>query len=441
MIMPIIENGQLSHQLQLLLQKIEEQLQWGNSVNWRHQDFQTLSEKILETTDEQLSTNTLKRIWGKLPYNSLPNSHTLNTLAQFAGYENWLSFNSTNEPIIESEKEKLSKSSINLKNALSTPILRIFGMITLLLLLAIAIISLIPTKPSIPLSPEVLESIQFSSHRVTTGVPNTVIFKYDVSKVPSDSIQIQQNWDERRRFFIEKDQYEVASTYYYPGHWKAKLMIDKEVVKEHDIYIKSEGWLATLNREPIPRYLKEEELSKEGFLGLGEKVQQEILTNTNPPEILAYHFIEEYPNLESSNFSLELSFRNTYTKGDAICQYSRIAIDCTEGIFFIPFSIPGCVGDISLRFNDIRQRGQNHDFSAFGCDFQEWQHFKLEVKNKNAKVFLNNQLIHEVAYKKDAGKVAGMNIQFVGAGMIDDIKIMDANNQIVYEEEFDKIIE
>lgn len=437
MTIPTTANGPSSQQLQLLLRKIEKQLEWGASNNWRHQDFQTLSEKILEKTGEQLSTNTLKRIWGKIAYNSSPNSHTLNTLAQFAGYENWLSFQSNHEPIIISEPKELKNPSIPSKPALPAPTLKLFGSIALLLLVVIAIISLIPAAAPNPLSPAVIESIEFSSHRVASGVPNTVIFKYDVSKVPSDNIQIQQNWEESRRFPIQKDQFEVASTYYYPGHWRAKLVVDNEPIKEHDIYIKSEGWLATINREPIPRYLKKEELIKADYLGISQKVHDEIVTNANSPELLNYHYVEEFPNLESNNFSVALSFKNNYTKGDAVCQFSRIVIDCTKGVFIIPFSIPGCVGDLEMRYNKVHQSGKNHNFSAFGCDFQEWQHFKMEVKDKTASVFLNNQLIHEVSYLKNAGEVAGVNIEFVGSGMIDDVRLTDGNGAVVYEEKFE----
>ena len=43
-----------------------------------------------------LSYVTLKRIWGKVKYDSLPNTHTLDTLVQFLGYENWRDFRSQN---------------------------------------------------------------------------------------------------------------------------------------------------------------------------------------------------------------------------------------------------------------------------------------------------------------------------------------------------------
>jgi hypothetical protein len=38
----------------------------------------------------------LKRVWGKVKYDSLQNTHTLDTLVQFLGYENWRDFKSQN---------------------------------------------------------------------------------------------------------------------------------------------------------------------------------------------------------------------------------------------------------------------------------------------------------------------------------------------------------
>src|SRR5580698_2704652 len=69
---------------------------WGDSDEWTNQDFVILSEKIRERTGVALSHVTLKRIWGKVKYNSLPNTHTLDTLVQFLGYENWRDFRAQN---------------------------------------------------------------------------------------------------------------------------------------------------------------------------------------------------------------------------------------------------------------------------------------------------------------------------------------------------------
>jgi hypothetical protein len=69
---------------------------WGDSDEWTNQDFVLLSEKIQERTGVALSHVTLKRVWGKVKYDSLPNTHTLDTLVQFLGYENWRDFRSQN---------------------------------------------------------------------------------------------------------------------------------------------------------------------------------------------------------------------------------------------------------------------------------------------------------------------------------------------------------
>jgi hypothetical protein len=69
---------------------------WGDSVEWTNQDFVILSDKIQERTGAALSHITLKRVWGKVKYDSLPTTHTLDTLVQFLGYENWRDFRSQN---------------------------------------------------------------------------------------------------------------------------------------------------------------------------------------------------------------------------------------------------------------------------------------------------------------------------------------------------------
>src|ERR1700744_4255553 len=70
----------------------EEQTGWEDSAEWTNQDFMTLSEKIQDKTGVALSHVTLKRVWGKVKYDSLPNTHTLNTLVQFLGFDNWRDF-------------------------------------------------------------------------------------------------------------------------------------------------------------------------------------------------------------------------------------------------------------------------------------------------------------------------------------------------------------
>jgi hypothetical protein len=70
----------------------EEKTGWGDSDLWNNQDFLELSEMIFDQTGVALSHVTLKRIWGKVRYDSLPHIKTLNTIVQFLGYRNWREF-------------------------------------------------------------------------------------------------------------------------------------------------------------------------------------------------------------------------------------------------------------------------------------------------------------------------------------------------------------
>src|SRR5882672_1090410 len=76
----------------------EDHLGWGTSDEWTNQDFEKLSELIFEKTGVRLSASALKRVWGKVKYDSAPALTTLNTLAQFSGFENWRSFRTSVRP-------------------------------------------------------------------------------------------------------------------------------------------------------------------------------------------------------------------------------------------------------------------------------------------------------------------------------------------------------
>ena len=92
---------------------IEEKLGWGHSTDWTNRDFDQLSEKIFEATGVNLSQTTLKRIWGKVKYDSAPTVTTLNTLAQFLGFEQWRDFRQKQSQLQENKNEKEETSKLS----------------------------------------------------------------------------------------------------------------------------------------------------------------------------------------------------------------------------------------------------------------------------------------------------------------------------------------
>ena len=76
---------------------IEASLGWGSGDAWNNQDFEDLSDKITDKTSVQLSVSTLKRIWGRVKYDSQPTPATLNALAVYLGFTNWKEYRKQKE--------------------------------------------------------------------------------------------------------------------------------------------------------------------------------------------------------------------------------------------------------------------------------------------------------------------------------------------------------
>ncbi len=99
------------------------------------------------------------------------------------------------------------------------------------------------TKPGKPLN---TAAFSFSSNKIVgEGVPNSVVFNYNAVAAGEDSVFISQSWDIRRKVPVSAKENTFTTIYYTPGYFRAKLMVDKQIVKEHDLMIGSGGWLAS----------------------------------------------------------------------------------------------------------------------------------------------------------------------------------------------------
>lgn len=431
--------------LKLCRKMVENKLGWGSSKNWSHNDFIEASEKVSEESGINLSVTTIKRIWGKVKYKGTPAASTLNALALYLGFENWRSFkiSQTAEGDNSSEKEELSltrnqqpegevKENV-FKTGNRWKILTLIFSAIILLLSALFIQSAREKDPE-----HVLKgNIVFSSEPVTTGLPNTVIFNYDISGFKFDSAFIQQNWDARRKQRIDKENKQITSVYYYPGHFNAKLVIDNKVVKEHGLLIPSGGWLGLVDREEsaAPAYIKEQELKGRGTLHVSADVLEAKNIDTGKDFWLTYSNASDF-GINGDHFTFEAAIRNNSENGGGACQESVILIDGEKGIFWLPLSSLGCVGNINLQFGEVFVSGKTTDLSAFGADLSKWNLVSLQVKNQYIEILLDDQLLYSVEYKEPIGNIMGINFRFQGAGEVDHVRLKDENGALIYEDMF-----
>jgi len=385
---------------------IEEKLAWGHSSNWQAQNFDTLSELIFQETNVMLSVSTLKRIWGKVRYKSIPNLSTLNALARFAGYPNWRSLVNSSDSLDSSGKVALSKIKSTKK----------VWLFVSLMVVGILIGFMVQRKSSKQLF---YNSIAFNSRPVSTGIPNTVIFKYDASQSNADSVFIQQNWDERRRVRVDKDRHEHASTYYLPGYYRAKLILNDSIVKEHDVFIESEDWMGILIKGSVPAYLPQSIYKHIGYLGIIQKDLKQDSSDYNlaAPEFLLTH-VNKSLQVDSKNFLLTLGIQNTYNHPSTPCKHTKLMLLGTNGVIIIPLSKPGCVGELKLRIGEQLMEGSSTNLSAFGVDFSRSVSLKCMAASGRIKIELNNKTVYEGEFTKGIGEIIGVRASFQGTGNI-----------------------
>lgn len=417
---------------------IEEKLGWGNSKKWTNQDFEELSQRIFEITTITLSPTTLKRIWGKVKYDSAPTITTLNTLAQFIGFDHWRAFRQNYFP--KNENAEVEVPIIQTLNEATKTAKRpfLFSFILPLLLVLGAVswyfISKGQTTPA-QIDPAYYS---FSSKKVVSvGVPNSVIFDYDALKAPYDSVYIQQDWDPSKRVRVSKNQRQHTSVYYYPGSFQAKLVVGNQVVQEHSLFIQTDGWLPLVKQSPVPVYFRQEEAINNGKLGLSAmQIQAQNISLTPTAPIVEYTNLKDLGDIKTDNFIFETSLKNTYREGASICQFTEIGLVCEGTAIIIHLSATGCVSENSLYFIDHTISGKEHDLSKFGTDFKDFVKVRCESVNGKVKIFVDNQLAYEFSYRSPVSKIMGIIYRFRGAGLVDDVKLSESNGKVVFEDSF-----
>lgn len=408
------------HYIEKCRHLIEEKVGWGSSTEWQNQDFEALSERIFKETKVSLSASTLKRVWGKVRYEGTPNAATLNALAKFIGHENWRAFASNGfSPTINSGAQvkasrQISRSNFALGGSLVVVVVGVAAMLFWMF-------------KSRPKRLE-FENIVFTSKPVTNTVPNTVVFNYNAKDSNADSVFIQQSWDPARRFRVDKELTEYTSTYYLPGYYRAKLILDETIVAEHDIFIESGGWLATIDRNPIPVYASEDKILQNGIVGLTDKFLQEQKIDLEKERLWTSFFrIVKDEVLADSAFQMETTLKNTFGRGELICQHTLIILKGTEGAIVIPLSIKGCVGELDLQAGR-HYDGKTNDLSAFGVDFSDWVDVQCIVENKRIVIRVNDSLVFEGEYETSVGRIVGTQIRFMGTGEIQAFSLKEISN-------------
>ncbi|MEP2025712.1 MAG: hypothetical protein ABJH98_04040 [Reichenbachiella sp.] len=401
--------------------QIERLLEWGTSDQWQNQEFEELSQIIFNKTGVSLSHTTLKRVWGKVNYASQPSISTLDALANFLDYPSWSAYKRAQDSSRTSKK-------FQIPNILTK---RVVTILSLIILVSFSSWYIITSNLSNPKA--LTANLNFKASYASHGLPNTVIYSFNANEIEAEQLVIQQSWDKSKRIKINQNQTAATSVFYYPGYFRSKFVADEVVLKEADVYIETDGWLGTINSEPVPVYLEEGDLIKKGKLSLSDEGIAQ-LNKLNQP--VSFHYYTTEKSISGDDFSFETSIRYAQVNQASACKYAKVVIHFSEGAFLIPFAIPGCIGEINVLAMDQYISGIENDLSAFGLSLANWQQIDITSKNKKLNVSVGNQKIFSTSFSKDPGYLVGVSYLFDGIGEVDHLSITNGKVKWQFDEQF-----
>lgn len=396
--------------------EIENQLAWPPSATWKQRDYKNLIRLIEEKTGILLSLSTLKRIWAD-NYTGNPHPATLDALAQFLDYQDWLDFSNQHQsvtpPTSQTKPAKKSHSKIYLS-------ITAFGII-LIVLLAWA-----PWRGSDSLSRKRLkntnEAIFKADNTVKNGVPNTVIFRYDVSKIEADSFAIQQSWNAYRRKKVAKTDSIFTSQYYFPGVHHAKLFANDSVIKTATLRINTDGWTAIARKgyeDNVPQYF---ELAKEeNTLQISAEALETYKETIAAESIMCYYNIGDF-DFEPTNFEFSTTL-NLEKVANITCPTMGVMIYGENDFCMIPLTQKGCESNPQIKLGKDIIGGKVNDLSGFTTNVYEEHELRIQFGESQTKIMLDSDLIMTRETPKNLGKIAGAMLYFYGYGIAKDTKM------------------
>ncbi|HTF19753.1 MAG TPA: hypothetical protein VK658_16890 [Chryseolinea sp.] len=412
------------------LELLEAKLNRGVRSDWSNYDFERLIEDIHGASGIRLSLTTLKRVSGRVKYGSFPTHTTLNALARYIEFKDWRDFvqheelslqrvddapprASANPPPVESSNPLLSTETKHKKPGGFRRVM--WAAVAVPLLLAVYLLIASRKKQNLDSS-----RFSFRADKVySVGVPNSVVFHYDATGVPSDSVFIVQTWDLSRKTLVAKDKHEHSAIYYYPGYFQTKLIVDGEVVKTHPLQIASDGWLCLAEQQPRPVYFSKDEVEHGDSVTVGVHTLEKynLLLHPEPP-VIRFFNQGDLGSLMNDNFTFEVQLKNPFNEGSNSCQFVEVLIQCKDDIIIIPLSAKACIGDLNLYVCGFGIGSKQGDLSGFGCDLSDWVTLRVVTRNKHMKLIVNGKTAYELDFPNDPTGIVGVQYRFHGPASV-----------------------
>jgi hypothetical protein len=419
--------------INICMEEIGLKLGHADPKSLRQRDIEHLCAEIEKKTGILISLSTIKRLLNG-QYNRLPQAATLNAITAYLGYQSWQDFKvkKQGELKVTSAPEPLHPGPKKARRWLSYKAV-VLGIAAILLLMMVSLKYFSKTASFDE------KAVSFSVKKITSNdIPNTVVFTYDLSGAEGDSFFIQQSWDRDRRVRIDKNKNTLTDIYYEPGYHNAKLIVNDKVVRTIDVSIATNGWFFYSKEalfKGLPTYIHPASPVKDSVLALTAADIANSKIDAQHENFYAYTFFPEKFDAGSDNFSFKTRIRLKEIKNVKCPMIMHEVFGQSNSLFFFT-TLPGCTGDIDARVGEHYLHGKTNDLSGFGCDVYKWHDIEVVVKNKNAKIYINQKEVFTKSYTQSPGLITGLAFMSNGLCEIDNIELKGLDGKVIYQNDF-----
>ena len=420
------------HYINLCFKEISKNLNWKDYTTWTSSDYKILSKLISEKTKIAISPQTLKRLSGKLSYNTRYNPQTAskNALAMFIGYKDWNEFLLANKP---GSQEIITSTQIK-KAKKKRPIFFIFSIIIL-----VGIASTIVYQVKLASNKE----FSFSVEDPIGTIPHNVMVLYDVSKLKTDKITVDFEFNHpilgSQEVTIDKTKNLLNFTYQVPGIYNIHLKSKGKILDSKKVIVLTEDWISYFIPETDMDHLWIDNIIKntddKNKLDITRESLEKQGFKTNQIFDIMHRIMKDL-NIDGDNFRFMIKYKNSISTGGITCYDTEVRLHCTNFINLICLTEKDCQQFSKIKFGEIDLKGNVNDLSEVTVNPNIVNELVIENRNKIVQVFLNGNPIYDLEYMESNGNIMGIDCVFKGCGIIESILLEDLDGNNRYSENF-----
>jgi len=402
-----------------------EKLGRSESSQWLDVDYEKLREEIYSVTQTLISKNTLKRYFGKLSTGAEydPQRETKNAFAIYLGFKDWQQFEQSQEV---HAKDEFSVGNTGSKQEIGNR----RGILFSLVLIAVCILAGIVWNRSLKSKVEIPD-FTFRIENPVDTAPFSMISHYEV-KDKNDSLFVKLRNQEK---LAPGDSILTTMIPLPTFTWLSVGHKGKEL-RQFPVYAYSRGWevvyskTGTADFMPVPRRFS---LSTKGLGVKKDWFSGKSLDSVN--------FNQDFLNfknfdLDGDHFSSE--FKVTITKPHDICKLITFRFFGYHKHIEFKIGPPFCSQHNFINLAELFYPGRRFNLNQIFIGYDKTTTIKLEVKNKEATLFIEGKSVFTGKFQTVVGAVKGVKVSCDGFATIHSFKAWNAKGQLVAHDQFDR---